>query len=269
MKGKVPKLLVLAFFVFLAVVPGNVIAHPPATVECDYDFESQTLSVTIAHDVGDPNSHYIYEVEVLINSVTYDTFSYGNQPASPFTYDYNIPALDGDVIQAIARCSISGSGSGQTTVVEPDTAPPSVTIESPLNSETVSSSRINVNGNASDNKEVTAVEVSVNDGPWESSTGTTSWDIDVNLNLGSNSIKARSTDSSGNMGYHNITVTYTDATSPTIMISTPTQGTEFSAENITVSGTASDNEALDKVEVSLNSGAWLLASGTSSWSILE
>ena len=41
----------------------------------------------------------------------------------------------------------------------------------------------------------------------------------------------------------------------------------FSVASITVSGTASDNIALSKVEVKVGSGSWLPVTGTTSWSV--
>lgn len=61
----------------------------------------------------------------------------------------------------------------------------------------------------------------------------------------------------------------TDTTLPTISISisSPTNNQTFTNPSITVIGTASDNIALSKVEVKLNSGSYQTATGTTSWSI--
>lgn len=57
-----------------------------------------------------------------------------------------------------------------------------------------------------------------------------------------------------------------DTILPTISISSPYNGQSFTTNTITVSGTASDNIGLSKVEVKVGSGSWQLASGTTSWS---
>jgi hypothetical protein len=57
-----------------------------------------------------------------------------------------------------------------------------------------------------------------------------------------------------------------DTTDPTISITYPTNGQTFTTATITVSGSASDNVALNKVEVKVGSGSWQIASGTTSWS---
>ncbi|MGP8320622.1 MAG: Ig-like domain-containing protein [Methanosarcinaceae archaeon] len=58
-----------------------------------------------------------------------------------------------------------------------------------------------------------------------------------------------------------------DTTPPDISIVSPSSGPISDTESITVSGTASDDVGLDRVEVKLESGAWMVASGTESWNI--
>jgi len=57
-----------------------------------------------------------------------------------------------------------------------------------------------------------------------------------------------------------------DTTSPTIRIVRPSNLQVFNTSDIPVNGTASDDVALAKVEVRVNSGAWTAASGTTAWS---
>jgi glycosidase len=56
-----------------------------------------------------------------------------------------------------------------------------------------------------------------------------------------------------------------DVTPPTISLLTPTNGMQVSG-NLLISGTAADNVAVQKVEIELDSGIWVTASGTTSWS---
>lgn len=55
-------------------------------------------------------------------------------------------------------------------------------------------------------------------------------------------------------------------TPPTISIGSPSNGQILTTSTITVSGTASDNVGLSKVEVKVGSGSWQLASDTATWS---
>jgi endo-1,4-beta-mannosidase len=56
-----------------------------------------------------------------------------------------------------------------------------------------------------------------------------------------------------------------DTTAPTVSISSPSSGGSVSG-TVSISGTATDNLGLSKVEVALNGGIWRAATGTSSWS---
>ena len=58
-----------------------------------------------------------------------------------------------------------------------------------------------------------------------------------------------------------------DITPPSISISSPSTGRTFTNPTITIRGTASDDTAVSRVEVRVDSGSWQSASGTSPWSI--
>ncbi|MDB6017189.1 MAG: Alpha-amylase [Pedosphaera sp.] len=57
-----------------------------------------------------------------------------------------------------------------------------------------------------------------------------------------------------------------EAVPPTVAIQTPAESAVI-AGNLQISGTASDNFAVQKVEIALDNGAWVTASGTNSWSL--
>lgn len=58
-----------------------------------------------------------------------------------------------------------------------------------------------------------------------------------------------------------------DDVPPTIAITSPTSGAEFQQPEIHVTGVAADDIRVARVEVQLNEGTWLVATGTESWSI--
>ncbi|MFA4836235.1 MAG: carboxypeptidase regulatory-like domain-containing protein, partial [Dehalococcoidia bacterium] len=171
-----------------------------------------------------------------------------------------------------AKATDTSGRTTETSIIvtynSPDTACPTISITSPSDGASFTSPTISVSGTASDNAAVAQVEVKVGNGDWQLATGTTSWSKDVTLIDGSNTIYARATDTTGNFAQTPITVTYNspDTTDPVISITSPSDGASFTSPNITVSGTASDNAAVAKVEVKVGSGAWQLASGITSWS---
>ncbi|MEE9601019.1 MAG: exo-alpha-sialidase [Thermoplasmata archaeon] len=56
-----------------------------------------------------------------------------------------------------------------------------------------------------------------------------------------------------------------DLTKPTIDILSPSRGEILASTSVRVSGIASDNVAVERVEISINGMEWVLAEGTSSW----
>lgn len=153
-----------------------------------------------------------------------------------------------------------------------DTTAPAVAIAAPTAGATVSGTTT-VTGSASDNASVARVDVSVDGGAWQAASGTSSWSLPLNTGgyaNGGHTVTARATDTAGNVRTTAETVTVSNATAdttlPSVAISSPASGATVSG-TVTVSGTASDNASLSRVDVSVDGGAWALASGTSSWSL--
>jgi hypothetical protein len=71
---------------------------------------SRTLTVTITHQVPNPQTHYIREVLVTINGKTVNDTFYTSQP-DPYTitYTYPIDTKTTDEIAVTASCVLSGS----------------------------------------------------------------------------------------------------------------------------------------------------------------
>ncbi len=57
-----------------------------------------------------------------------------------------------------------------------------------------------------------------------------------------------------------------DSTNPTLSITSPAEGASLASTSVTVSGTASDDVGVAKVELSTDAANWVLATGTTSWS---
>ncbi|MDD5485914.1 MAG: Ig-like domain-containing protein, partial [Methanocellales archaeon] len=207
------------------------------------------------------------KVEVKVGSESWQTAS------GTTSWSKQVTLANGSNI-IYARATDTSYNTGETSITvtynpPPDTTTPTISITCPASGQVFSTDTITVNGTASDNIALSKVEVKLNSGSWQTATGTTSWSTSVTLANGSNIIYARATDTSYNTGETSITVTYNpppDTTTPTISITCPASGQVFSTDTITVNGTASDNIALSKVEVKLNSGSWQTATGTTSWS---
>jgi Bacterial Ig domain/Glycosyl hydrolase family 26 len=148
---------------------------------------------------------------------------------------------------------------------------PKVTIRTPSAGAKVSGT-ISVAGSASDNVAVARVEVRVDSTAWTSASGTKSWSYSLKTALytnGSHKITVRATDTAGNKATASVAVTVAngspDTTAPTISITTPSAGAAVSGTT-SVGGSVSDNGTLERVELRVDAGPYVLVSGTSSWS---
>jgi hypothetical protein len=170
-----------------------------------------------------------------------------------------------------ARVTDSGGNTGWTSrsITVTDTTSPRVWITEPAEGAAVSGV-VTISGGASDDAGLNAVEVQVDeDGSYLLATGTTTWSIAIDLSgypPGAHTIRARVTDSSGNKGWANRSITVTDTTSPRVWIAEPAEGAAVSGA-VTISGTAFDNADVQAVEVQIDDGSFLLATGTTAWSI--
>jgi parallel beta-helix repeat protein len=115
--------------------------------------------------------------------------------------------------------NIDGNSSDRYPLMEPfgDSVPPTVAITSPVDGQVLTVSHITVSGVASDSggSHLVRVDVRLNHGPWSAAAGTSSWDISLNLAVGSNVIEAQAWDGAGNPSLiASVTVTYESPNTP-------------------------------------------------------
>ena len=97
----------------------DVQSHSPNNVTLSYDFETQTLEVTVSHTVSDP-SHFIVQIQIWKNDVSQIIQTYTAQTSDSQHVDsFSITAAHGDVLKVTATCSIAGSSTNQITVANP------------------------------------------------------------------------------------------------------------------------------------------------------
>ena len=144
-------------------------------------------------------------------------------------------------------------------------ANPTISISSPAAGAILASQSVAMAGTASDNVGLDVVELSSDGTNWVPATGTTSWSGTLTLPEGSNTIYARATDAFGNeaTASRNLVI---DTTDPIVAITYPPDGATLESLTVVVSGTASDNVGLEKVELGTDGQNWVLAAGTASWS---
>ena len=68
MKKKVKhSLIVLYVALSVITISISVSAHSPSSMTLLYDFNTQTLDVTVFHTVADPGTHYIEDIIVYLD----------------------------------------------------------------------------------------------------------------------------------------------------------------------------------------------------------
>ncbi|MCU1272924.1 MAG: serine protease, subtilase family, partial [Bryobacterales bacterium] len=131
-----------------------------------------------------------------------------------------------------------------------DTTPPAVSISSPASNATVSGA-VSVQGTASDNVGVTKVEFYVDGSLYStgaSSPFSFSWNTSASTN-GSHTLSVKASDAAGNTKSSSVSVNLNnpDTTPPTVSITSPLPAVTVSG-TLLVTGTASDNRGVTKIE---------------------
>ncbi|MEM4730053.1 MAG: Ig-like domain-containing protein [Thermoplasmata archaeon] len=150
-------------------------------------------------------------------------------------------------------------------------SPPVCTIATPSPGEVVTGV-MRVSGTARDEEQgVRAVWVRVDEGEWRAAEGAESWHIDIDtepLPAGPHAVFARASD--GIVNSSEARVTFTVNHPPVCGILRPSEGETLVGE-VELSGYASDPDPGDSVvwvEVRVDDGRWLRATGTESWSFV-
>jgi len=116
-KGKTTILMGLMFVLLVASQCTIVEAHSPGPMTLEYNMDTDILTVTVTHVTADVNSHYVYEIVVLKNSIQVDIESYTSQSDSSQVIEtFAIAAEDGDVLSVTAKCSVAGQVTEEITV---------------------------------------------------------------------------------------------------------------------------------------------------------
>jgi Bacterial Ig domain len=152
-------------------------------------------------------------------------------------------------------------------------AAPNVGFTSPSSGATVKGT-ITVTGTASSGAGVARVEVEVVGGNYQLASGTTSWSLTLNTTAyadGAQTLKARVTDNKGVQAWADLPILISNTvspppTAPVVNFTSPASGSTVKW-TITLTGTAGSPAGVSKVEVRVDGGNYMLASGTTSWSI--
>ena len=193
------------------------------------------------------------------------------------TGTFNVTVFVSDNLETISRTfvwTVQSTGSSDATA-------PSLAITSHTSGQTVTTSTITLAGTASDGgaggSGITSVTVNGSTATGGSASGnnTANWSRSVSLALGANTFTVVAADGAGNVRTSSVTITRgtsTDATAPTLTITSHLSGQTVGTSIITVAGTATDNGAGGSgiASVTVNGGAasggTASGTGTANWS---
>lgn len=100
--------IITAMIVILLV--SGVSAHLPSDLNLTYNQSTGNLSAMFTHQVANPTTHYLKNVQISLDGNETINQDYTSQPtADIFTYIYALNATPATVIDVIGKCSIGGS----------------------------------------------------------------------------------------------------------------------------------------------------------------
>jgi hypothetical protein len=176
---------------------------------------------------------------------------------APYSVSWNTAAatLGTHTLTAVARDAAGNTTTAATiTVTVPDTTAPAVAVTAPANGATVGG-MVTVSATASDNVGVAGVQFRLDGANFGAEDTTAPYSIDWNsatATVGSHTLAAVARDAAGNTTTSVIiTVTVTDASSPTVAITAPANGATVSSV-VSVTATASDNVGVAGVQFLLD-----------------
>jgi hypothetical protein len=167
-----------------------------------------------------------------------------------FTYPVTLVAGANTIITIVT--DNVGNSSTDTRTIYVDITAPTLEISSPGDNSLTNQSAITVSGTVS---ETATVQARINNGSWHNAqlTGTT-YNIDLNLTSGQNTIEVSATDPAGNSVATTAkrTVIY-DNTAPQLAITNPSQDVTTARNSITITGSVSDTLSASSISISHDS----------------
>jgi len=121
--------VVLIIFI-LTICATDALAHPPRTLNAEYDFEQETLYVHMKHLSRDHRKHYIRKVTVF-NSGEEVAKKTNRQQIDPneFAFTLSVPAEEDDQLEIKAYCAKGGTKSTSLTVLNAENKESQETID--------------------------------------------------------------------------------------------------------------------------------------------
>jgi Bacterial Ig domain len=233
-----------------------VTANDPPSASVTSPASGAAVTGTVSVAVTTASHSGISKVEVYRDGGTL----IGTATTSPYTVSWSAAGLAQGSSHTISARAYAGNGktadSAAVTVSIKDTTAPTVSLTSPANGSSTSSSSVALSASASDNVGVSKVEFYVDGSLLATDTASpyaATWDS-TKSTLGTHVLTARAYDQAGNSTVSaQVSVKATDTTAPAVTITSPANGAQVSRSTVvTIAATASDNRTVSKVEFSVN-----------------
>jgi Big-like domain-containing protein len=242
----------------------------PPTTSITQPTGGSTVSGTINVNADANDNISVTKVEFYVDGTLV-----GTDTTSPYSVSWNTATVTDGGHDLTSKAYDAANNTGTSSIVSvtvsnADLTLPTTSITSPTGGSTVSGT-INVNANANDNIGVTKVEFYVDTsliGTDTTSPYSVSWNTTTIAN-GSHNLTSKAYDAANNTGTSSIvsvTVSNSDTTVPTTLITSPTAGANVSG-TINVTATATDNVAMKKVDFYLDGNIKLGSDSSSPYKI--
>lgn len=108
-------MIVLLLVILFLMLSAQAFSHPASKVTLLV--EGKVLHITVNHNVGNPENHYINEILVFLNDKEIIRQIFFMQTDNMQEVSYTIPSLKpGDKVTVKTNCSRGGKRSGTTTI---------------------------------------------------------------------------------------------------------------------------------------------------------
>ena len=202
---------------------------------------AETTEVTVSGSVEDTNG--VQSAELTVNGVS---SSLTLAQDGSFSETLSLSEGENTIVLSATDAFENEAQTSATTIVTLDTDAPTVTLSAPATSNDAT---VSVSGSVTDASDITTAQLEVN-GFSETLTLASdgSFNTDVALSEGSNSLVVSATDEYGNTGTES-TETVVDTTAPDVSLSVVEETLTSSVE---VSGSVSDENGIQTVELTVN-----------------
>jgi|GEM_PF-6249852 len=191
-----------------------------------------------------------------------------------FSYPFTLTKEGANDLVLVAKDKAQNQYSTSLRVFR-DLVAPTIVVLRPLLGSIVTSNTFVVGGNITDVQGVVGMWASTDNMTWKpadlnftgSTSGAGAFTVTFTLSEGAHTIYLKATDRANNTARNsfNITIKLPDVTAPTLKILNPKDGDSLQGLKIKVNGTASDDEKVTSVELSLDGTNWTAAESFDSW----